>query len=186
MMKRCHSREWRSQIQLRSQSAFTLIELLIVVAIIAIFSAAMMAVITAPMFEHKRAIIEGSQQAGIATLLARLVEDAHTAQSVESIEQGIVFSGTANRGNVFYVTDKEHQLHRMEAAITATLESKSVNAAPILITGVQSFTAQPMAQTAGMYRITLECLLHSNRDPLPWRQDIDVAVGTGWAGGGAQ
>lgn len=67
----------------RPPRAVTLIELLIVCAIMAIFAASLLAVVTAPAEERVFADVDNTFESGAATLFGALVADAHAAQRLE-------------------------------------------------------------------------------------------------------
>jgi prepilin-type N-terminal cleavage/methylation domain-containing protein len=66
----------------RRHNGLTLIELLIVIAIMAIMSAASLAVIVAPAREHAYATIEMQFEAGAAAFFAAITNDLHSARDV--------------------------------------------------------------------------------------------------------
>lgn len=178
----------------QTDRAFTLIELLIVVAIMAIFAASMLAVITGPMFEQPRSVAESTQQAGASLFLARIVDEVHSAQRIQSGTNAVAFTGGGrNGGDVVYALDSARQLHRIETPTSGTMallqgvaDKKTIEVAPMIIAGVEKLTAEPMADQPGIVRVSLECMLQVNRNPIALKQHVDLGVGSFWVGGGAR
>lgn len=140
--------------RLRHQrNAFTLIELLIVIAIIAILTAASITTFVAPMQEQAFASIDHSRQVGESTLLARLVEDAHSADKVTTASAGefvLQTTGTAPISIRYYVDDSK-RLRRSANALDAP---QPTSPGASLMDDVNTFTAEQLT-TGGQYRVRL-------------------------------
>ena len=91
----------------RTQSAFTLVEMLIVIAMIAVFAGASLVVVTAPAQEQAYADIETPFEAGAARFFASVVGDAHgaTTMLVSRSPQALVLRGAAPDGSGFSTAD---------------------------------------------------------------------------------
>jgi prepilin-type N-terminal cleavage/methylation domain-containing protein len=166
----------------RSAAAFTLIELLIVVAIIAIMSAASMAVIVAPMQERTFASLDHSRQAGESTLLARLVEDTHSAARIPTAEAGrLVLETTGSAAlRITYHVDTDHHLRRHVAKLSEPAAADGTGAA--LIDDVLSFTPE-LVSDGRQCRVQIASGVVKYNRPVGSRQDVVLAVGSaGWSG----
>ena len=69
--------------QIQRSAGVTLIELLIVIAMLSIFSAGSLMFIMIPLREQAWSSTEGAYQSGIASTFSRLTEDMHEADRVE-------------------------------------------------------------------------------------------------------
>ena len=126
----------------RKRAGYTLIELLIVVAIIAIMTAGSLTVIVAPMQEQAFASIDHARQTGESACFARLVEDAHAAVRVAIAEPGkLVLETTGTRAeSVMYYVDAEKHLRRLVAPAGQAPDATG-SAGAALMDDVQTFTA---------------------------------------------
>lgn len=106
---------------MRSRRAMTLIELLIVVAIIAILSAAALAVVVAPLADVLRSRAEARLNGGFGMLHAALVADLHDAREARIGADGSELEVVGPDGTaVVYAVDEGGTLRRRrgdEAAI---------------------------------------------------------------------
>lgn len=167
----------------------TLIELLIVAAIISVSSAALLAVVTAPGYEQNRATIDRELQAGMAMFFSRLPGEAHAATRVESAPGAFALAGAGRDGaDVVYVVDAQNMLRRLETAPDETAaflegraEAQRMRTAPLLVPSVQALSAEPAKD--GLWRFRLEVLGSSNRQPLPYANQMDLGIGSFWTGG---
>jgi len=160
----------------RKGQGFTLIELLIVVAIIAIICGSSMSLITAPMFERVRAEDQESFESGAAALLTALVQDAHSASSLDTPTTGTVKLAGAGPGtaDIVYTLDT-----------SGTLTRKVGNSpAARLLGSVTVFTVEPPA-TGSLSTVTLEAKIRgyrSTQDSV--RRQMLINVGSeAWMGG---
>lgn len=173
------------------RTAFTLIELLIVVAIIAIFSASLIAVVTAPGFEQNRSMIERDQEAGTALLFSHFVADAHEADDAIASPRGIVFRGAGKKGeDVVYVLDGSKQVRRALATTedsAALLEQDMANKVPagasVIVRNVEEFSIAADAGKEGLWRLVLATHTQANRQPIDYRREMTFGVGKFWVGG---
>ncbi|MBI1290664.1 prepilin-type N-terminal cleavage/methylation domain-containing protein [bacterium] len=92
--------------------AFTLIELLIVVAIVAILSAATLALFLSPLREHVRVTHLTEMEAELGFALATLTADAHASSSVDDDGQYIRFRRMAGDNDAVYTRDKDGAMRR--------------------------------------------------------------------------
>jgi prepilin-type N-terminal cleavage/methylation domain-containing protein len=121
---------------------FTLIEMLIIVAVLAIAAGGMMGLIVAPIQEQVIADREASWEAGAAVLAARVVRDAHGASAVGTTEDGGLWLDTA-AGRVVYTLNGDLVQRRVGNAAAATL-----------LDGVATLEAAPLAD--GRWSLRLE------------------------------
>lgn len=164
----------------RHLSAFTLIELLIVVAILAILSAATLGPIVAPLREQQYAEQEAACLGSLELLLPILVADAHAAVRLEPSTDGPCFALTRRGGAAaVYRLDEDEVLRR------CVLEAEDVSevmkggpmppsAAP-LGDGIRSFTAHLMPD--GRLRVVLSASRGTHARPLAMEHDIVVRLG---------
>lgn len=89
--------------------AFTLIELLIVIAIIAIVTASSMAVMTAPAEENVFANADYEAEAGQGLLFGRLAMDCHAATTATVEQERLVLEGA---DSTLYFVDEKRRLRR--------------------------------------------------------------------------
>lgn len=159
----------------RRTSAFTLIELLIVVAIIAIIVGSSLTVVTAPMFERMRADDEQSFETGAGVLFSQLAEDAHRARQLDAGTSGTLTLTLAAPDNavITYSTTQSGTLWRKGA---------DQQTSATLLTGVQQFTAEK--QPGGLYRVKVTARLQGYGKGLATiTRSMDVAVAADAAGG---
>lgn len=111
--------------RLQNPRALTLIELLIVTAIVAIMASSLLAVITAPAHEQIFADVDNQFESGSAIFFSALVADAHSARSLKTNEkfQALVLEpGDINDSAVVYFVDDRKNLRRA-AVPTADAET---------------------------------------------------------------
>lgn len=176
------------RVQLRNPGTrgYTLIELLIVVAIIAIMSAASMTIFVAPMQENAIASIDNARQNGESTFFARLVEDAHSANRILAAQPGklsLETTGTVPQ-TITYYTDEQHSLRRHVAKSPGDL--KSPNAGAALLENVQTFTPEQISDGKEC-RITLASATTRYARTFGESHTIVLGIGSqGWTGREAQ
>jgi prepilin-type N-terminal cleavage/methylation domain-containing protein len=163
---------------------YTLIEMLIVVAILAVFSASSLVIVTAPMYERVYADIEAPREAGLATLLPALVADAHAAASAEAPDGAFILRGAApDGGDVAYFVDSAKQLRRAQAAAGASVdEMRAQTAGAALIEDIEVFSAAHDEAT-GLWSVTVRAATSRLARNMSADRTIAVAVGKAWAGG---
>ncbi|MCX7718337.1 MAG: prepilin-type N-terminal cleavage/methylation domain-containing protein [Candidatus Sumerlaeaceae bacterium] len=173
------------QPKVRRHAGFTLIETLIVVAMLAIFTASSLVMVTAPMYERVYADIEAPREAGLATLLPALVSDAHAAASAEAPDGAFVLRGAAPGGDdIAYFVDTAKQLRRAQASAGASWEDLRGRAAgAALLEDIEAFSASH-DESAGLWRVTLRTATTRLGRKMSADHTITVAVGKTWAGGG--
>jgi len=154
----------------RQHAGFTLIELLIVVAILSIMVTASMQMIVSPMRESNLATLEQAQQAGISTLLARLVEEAHTASTLRPVEKGIVLEkALAGGASVAYQVDAHGVLRRQ-------IGDNATSTGATLLTHVTAFEAAAET-TATLWTLTIQAKENRYGFPVETKRRITLAVG---------
>lgn len=169
-------------IGLTRAGGYTLIELLIVVAIIAIMSAASITVFVAPMQENAFASIDNARQNGEATLFARLVEDAHSADRIIAAQPGklaLETSGTHAQTITYYI-DSQQMLRRH--VTNAATGPATANAGAALLENVQTFTP---GQTANGKQCSITLASGTTRyaRKIGDSHSIVLGIGTqGWTG----
>jgi prepilin-type N-terminal cleavage/methylation domain-containing protein len=173
------------QHNVRHLAGFTLIETLIVFAILAILSTSSLVIVTAPMYERAYADIEAPREAGLATLLPALVSDAHAAASAEGADGAFVLRGAApGGGDIAYFVDTARQLRRAQAAPGASVdELRGLAAGSALIEDIEVFSAA-RDEATGLWRVTLRAATTRLARDMSADRTIAVAVGKRWAGDG--
>jgi prepilin-type N-terminal cleavage/methylation domain-containing protein len=94
------------------RSGFTLIELLIVTAIVAILSAATLALFVSPLREYARTNRVAEAEAGLGLALATLTADAHGAVRIEDDGRFIRFRNASGDNDAVYLRDNGGVLRR--------------------------------------------------------------------------
>ena len=172
----------------RLRRAFTLIELLIVVAIIAIISGALMGGLILPLKEHPRADADAAMQRGAATFAAAVTADAHDALSAEvSTDGSALLIRRLPEGSpaALYWTGEDATLRRalvddaasqdLEAAMAATETGAA------LLADVSAFRATATTQTL---LIELSAGQVFYEVPVRAVRSFELTLGpAGWAGG---
>lgn len=159
-----------------AREAFTLIELLIVVAIIAIITGGSMAILTGPMFERVRAEDQEAFEAGAGVFFASLVHDAHRAASMEAESTGTItltFAAPAP-GKAVYAINEQGTLTR---AVDGTPGAK-------LVPEVESLKAEKLS-TGSLWTVSLSASLRGydgKSTTVTRRMDV-LAGANAWAGG---
>lgn len=95
-----------------SRRGMTLIELLIVTAIMAIMSAALISTILMPLQEQAAVEIQAEQSRGIALAVSALTEDFHNAESAIFEEEGELIL-TSQTQELAYFIDENEVLRRV-------------------------------------------------------------------------
>lgn len=177
-MKKRLSRLDRQGIYTHVARAFTLIELLIVVAIIAVVTASSMAVITGPMFERVRAEDQEAFEAGAGIFFATLVQDAHRATIMQAGTSGTITllmdPQTSAPRNIKYAVNELRTL-------TRAVDNKQVSS---LVPAVQSLTAEKLS-TGSLWNVTLTGYLRGyDGRPTTVSRRMDILAGSkAWTGG---
>lgn len=173
----------------RKARAFTLIELLIVVAIISILSAGSMAIVVAPGQERVLAEEEHALEAGAGLFFATLVSDAHSASALESHDspKALVLRQAASGGeDVVYYVDAKHVLRRGILAgekTAAFIEGKaSLDSDPAVLANVGQLSASRDAQS-GLWRVRLQSSLSRIGRQIGIDRQVLLAPGKSWTGG---
>ncbi len=172
----------------RRRRAFTLIELLIVVAIIAIMSAATFSIITAPLQEDVLSDIEASAETGLATFFSALVQDAHSATVMEpqASGDGMRLRGAAAGGaDVVYQVDAQRRLRRM---VTAEEGPDGPVAGPApgaaILENVEALTVEAIPDSR-LWRVAVRGGTTRFGRPLIFDRQVNLGVGvTSFSGGG--
>lgn len=101
----------------RHRHAFTLIELLIVTAIIAIISGALIATLIAPLKEQAATDLDAEMQRGSMVFFARLTEDVHCAGALQIEEDSsrlTVQPAFEKENRILYFVSDDSTLRRWE------------------------------------------------------------------------
>lgn len=140
------------------RTGFTLIELLIVVAIVAIMSAASMAILVGPMQVQALSSMHHSAQAGATTALARMVDDAHQSASLAPAPGTtgtlVMQSLVPGQPAILYYVDANRNLRRVQTTTDAFGAATQANAGAALLNDVQTFTADSTT-TPGLTEVHL-------------------------------
>jgi prepilin-type N-terminal cleavage/methylation domain-containing protein len=166
--------------------AFTLIELLIVVALLAIFAAASLSVITTPAEEQHTANMDMQTEAGMGLFFSTVVADMHDATTVTQTQTpaGLELSGLGgSQRAVRYWVDPRNQLRRAAFSTAASVEMApgDGSGAPIL-ENVRTFEGTQLPEP-GRWRVRV--VTHQSRfgRSIDFDRHVDVLAGHAWAGG---
>ncbi|MBX7247151.1 MAG: prepilin-type N-terminal cleavage/methylation domain-containing protein [Candidatus Sumerlaeaceae bacterium] len=164
------------------ERAVTLIELLIVVAIIAIFSGGSMAILIAPAQEQAYAGIEVPAETGCSRLFAALVADAHSATAVEhdAATSTTIFRAAADGKDVVYRVDANARLRRIAGA-QADDKIPDSSRGSMLIESISEFSL--VRQQGNLWRVSVASNTRRMARNLGLHRSLDVAVGRSWSGG---
>jgi prepilin-type N-terminal cleavage/methylation domain-containing protein len=152
----------------------TLIELLIVVAIIAILAAGMISYVVIPPREQVQATSDMENETGLGGLFAKLVADAHNATTLTLAHGGraLILKESAPEASAVYFVDGKGGLRRALVATQRVKELigkeaetnwKEPAPASLLAANVRRFDAAPLGE-GPLWRIRLE--LETKSDPL--------------------
>jgi len=180
------------------RAAFTLIELLIVIAIISIMAGATMAYLTAPAEEQVFAIEEQAYESGGGVFFSQLVADAHDSASLAATgdatsgPQTLVFRpGAKDAPAIVYFVDKDGHLRRAKAVEGAgaadrmeAMDAMDVAASAVLMDGVERLSAQ-FDKATSLWRVSLRAGFERYDRKTGIERQVDVAVGPAWLGGGS-
>ncbi len=170
--------------RIQRDRAFTLIELLIVIAILAIMTASSIAVITVPMREQVISGMEASNEAGVSAFFSKLIPDAHGALELQptSQPQGVTLIGAApGGGDVTYFIDGNKRLRRTTRSPGDAPAAPAEGAA--LLDDATSLTADAQPDT-GLWRITVNAGVERLGRDMRLQRSVDVGVGAkSFAGG---
>ncbi|MEQ8819710.1 MAG: prepilin-type N-terminal cleavage/methylation domain-containing protein [Sumerlaeia bacterium] len=173
----------------RLRRAFTLIELLIVVAIIAIISGALMGGLILPLKEHPRADADAAMQRGAALFAAAVTADAHDALSAEVSANGsalLIRRLPEGSPAALYWTDEGSSLRRAlvnDAAASQDLEAAmaATETGAALLADVSAFRATVTTQTLSI-ELTAGHVFYEV--PVRAVRSFELTLGpAGWAGG---
>lgn len=153
--------------------AFTLIEILIVIAIMAILSAAGIAVYTAPAEERVRADEESAAEAGMAVFFTRLQQAGLDATRAGTADGALMFYGAdaAEPFCVFGLSDRR-LYHQVPGSVAAVLYDK-----------VDALEVEPLD---GGRRLRVSLLVAaSSAAPSARRRSMEITIGRPWLRSGA-
>ena len=167
----------------RSQKAFTLIELLIVVAMIAILCAATINFIIIPPRESAWATTDMENEGGLQLFFTKLVTDAHNATSMTlaAPQNALFLHGATGSESAVYYLDRQQRLRRAllppGEAVAALRDGEAwkENVSSIKFTeNVGGFKVEPAG--GGLWRVGVSFKL---RDPLHPTLDraMELAIG---------
>lgn len=151
--------------------AFTLIELLIVIAIIAILAGGMIAYVVMPPKEQLQATADMEIERGLGTFFSKLVADAHNAirLTLAKNNKAIVLEGSGQDASAVYFVDQHHCLRRslmtsqqMAEWLKADTNEKELVHSGLLVGNVRSLEAGRVEGSA-LWRIGVSI---ETRDPL--------------------
>lgn len=179
--------------QSQAARAFTLIELLIVVAILSIFAASLLAVVTAPAQEQVFADIENQYESGAAILFTRVVEDAHACGRLAIPEEPRALAFLPRAGKEWasvYFIDDDGVLRYLAARQEEASEWLRSGDRPdrwelegaALLEGAERLGAEPL-QPEGLWRISLRASKRQLGRELRLDRHMDVSLGAAWNGG---
>ena len=147
----------------QNHKAFTLIELLIVVVMIAIMTAGMIAYIVVPPREQLRATTDMEHEAGLTMFFSKLVADAHNATGLafDRNKKTLILEESAGDASAVYWIDQKDCLRRCtmtrqqaENPIQASDEFNPAIPSNMLVGNVTRFEIVPL-ENGKMWRIDI-------------------------------
>lgn len=171
---------------------FTLIELLIVVAIVAIMSAATMAVVIAPSQENARAETQMDLETGAALFFSRLAAEVHESAGIETAANPLALVVAPRRPGArwtAYFVDNQKKLRHAETDegqakgilrgdIGAELKARSA----ALVPGVVELKAVH-SDANGLWTISLRAETERLNETFAIQRQVELAPGNAWTGG---
>lgn len=154
------------------RNAFTLIELLIVVAIIVILSAASLALVVAPLKDQVTTTLQMEQEAGMARLFTYLIADAHNANEVSIADEGdfpVLRIGFEGGDPVQYAVDAGGNLRRSTGDRTM-----------LLVEGMRSFRVK---RDGDVLHVELTAAKDLYRRSWEIERALDLNIGVARTGG---
>jgi prepilin-type N-terminal cleavage/methylation domain-containing protein len=151
--------------------AFTLIELLIVVAIIGVLAGSMIAYVNIPPREQLQATADMENERGLGTFFAKLVADAHNAAGLTLARNSrvLIMEGSDKEARAVYFVDQKNCLRRslvppqqMVEWLKGATEGKELVHSSLLVGNVRSLAASRVNGGA-MWRIDVSL---ATKDPL--------------------
>lgn len=173
-----------------ARRGLTLIELLIVVAVMSILTASTLAFITGPMHDERIATREAAQEAQLTSFFARLTAEVHRAESVEAGEAFVLLRGASvppgEDETLVYYRNAAGTIMRVPlragaaaaAAAWAAPDSETPAEASPVVEGVRVFACA--TEPADLLRV----MLTPEREPGRPVRVREVALAVGLARGG--
>ncbi len=170
-----------------NRKAFTLIELLIVIAIIAIGASALLAVIVAPLKEQVIADYHVEMERGSMSFFSSLTTDIHSAGDFEIGDNGSrieITPAIQNENRIIYYVNDEHVLRRWKGPVAEAPESDSdapVIGAP-LVSGIEILNFSQPDTDSNSLSIRLHAKQQVMQHPVAVKKDLTISVGGDWKG----
>jgi prepilin-type N-terminal cleavage/methylation domain-containing protein len=167
----------------------TLIELLIVIAMMSIFAAGSLAVVVAPAREHAYASREMLFESGAAAFFSAITNDMHSARTVRALTEppAVVLEGVAaNGGGMAYWVDGAGMLRR--AVLTASEAAATTGGATAALTPgrgsvmLEKVTVLDAAPEGGAWRVKLVARASDAGRAMEVSHEVLLLAGTAWTG----
>jgi prepilin-type N-terminal cleavage/methylation domain-containing protein len=164
--------------------AFTLIELLIVVAILSIMSAALIATIVAPIKEQVMTDLRTEQLEGATLLVSTLTTDMHAASGVQIFNDGNSVLLDGARGATLYhlgpdsIIRRHHQLGTDEASavLQGTTDEQFSRLGTPMLAMVQQFSVK-RPDPDGLVMIAFESSITRLHEDLVLARSLSIKPG---------
>ena len=178
MMSRCMTHSVRGL-----RRGFTLIEMLIVVAILSIITASLISYIQMPPREQLQATTDVAIEQGLAACFSKLVADAHNATELRMTPdgRGLIAENSGEGSSAVYYVDADQTLRRAiaseaqaEQARGGALDWQAGLQGAMIARRVERFEAAPAA-TSGMWTIVVS-VETGDEGHAPLERRVDVAV----------
>ena len=168
----------------KNHRAFTLIEMLIVVAIISILAIGMIAYITVPPREQMQATVDMENEMGLSAFFAKLVTDAHNAAglTITQNKKGLILEDSGKDVSAVYFIDRNDHLRRclmtrqQTAELADATDDINVTLPSILLVGnVRRFETIP-EEKSELWRVRVSI---ATQDPLHPTLDRSIKLSIG-------
>jgi prepilin-type N-terminal cleavage/methylation domain-containing protein len=159
----------------KNNRGYTLIELLIVIAMISILSGAMFTVVTGPLQEWKMADVQSELESGVGLAVCKLIEDAADAKSLEYSEEDQRIDLLIGDETVVYFVDENKSLRRVVGEVVPNLPSQGA----LLVPHLQEFTVTAM-DSPDRYHFVLTASQELFHQDFKSSRSIKFTVGRPW------
>lgn len=166
-------------------NAFTLIELLIVVAIIAIMSGALLAVLIAPLKEQAATELRAEMQRGSMTFFANLTADLHGAEAIAISEDGTRLEATPlldPETRILYFLSNDRVLRRWEGGASDLPGASNPTFGAPLVISVETLIFEQLPGEPPKIRTSLLARRDYMQQAWDETRSLTILLGDAWKG----